>query len=121
MCHQLPVDSNLDPLHIDVDTRLLDSFINHMLEPGAAGHDHRGHRQRKYGVVFEDLSKLLDVGCCIIQLGAGNNQFFPFQEILVEASKGEGGAIGSNQKIALVEIRSKGGYQVELYGPLAQF
>ena len=91
-----------------MDAGLFNSPVNHVFETGAAGYDHRGHSQRVNGVVFEDLRQLLDVGCCIIEFWTGNNQFFAFEKILVEASQSKGRAIGSNQKITLVKIRSQG-------------
>ena len=90
------------------------------METGAAGHGHDRHGQGFDIVDLDDLGQLFDVIFRVVELGAGDDQLFPLQQVLVEASQGESGAIRRDQQIGVLKIGRQGRDEMKLDGPLAE-
>ncbi len=78
------------------------------------------HGQGAEAVPADDLGELFDVAAAIVELGTGDDELLPFQELPVEAAQGESRAIGGDEKVGAPEIGRQGRDEVELDGPLAE-
>jgi len=100
------------------NARGFDGLLDQAEEARTARNGHNGHGQGSEAVPADDLGELIDVAVAIVELGTGDDELFPFQELPVETAQGEGRAIGGDEHVGALEIRRQGRDELELDGPL---
>ena len=119
--YELTVYAHYGEREWHLGTRSLQGLFHEVEESPAAGNLHDGHRDARRTGMGEEVGEFLEVHVlAFVELGTGDEEFPPCEELGVESAEGEGRAVGCHQQMGSPEEWCLRMDEVELDGPLGE-